>query len=178
LCDLVYNQEAEHFIADVLEAVRKLNSPTRECEVLLNYARVFRRRLQYDQALEYCQQALQLIQQLTGTQQVYMQAYADYELGKHARDRGDWQRAQHYLYAARNVFRYDEHDPVFNVELAWGILSNLGFVEHQLGNLASTEQMYLQCLGFFQELGSKGTMTTLLTRLALLEEQRDNRGAL
>jgi hypothetical protein len=54
-------------------------------------------------------------------------------------------------------------------------LSNLGFVEHQLGHLDTAEQMYLQCLAFFRELGSRGAMTTLLSRLALLEEQRGNR---
>jgi tetratricopeptide (TPR) repeat protein len=90
-------------------------------------------------------------------------------LGKINRDRGDWQEAKKHLHAARDVFRHDETDPVFNMELAWGILSNLGFVEHQLGNLDTAEQLYLQCLGFFKELGSRGTMTTLLTRLALLE---------
>ena len=75
---------------------------------------------------------------------------------------------------ARDVFRHDESDPLFNMELAWGILSNLGFVEHQLGNLDTAEQMYLQCLSFFKEIGGRGTMTTLVTRLALLEEQRGN----
>ena len=60
--------------------------------------------------------------------------------------------------AARDVFRHDESDPLFNMELAWGILSNLGFVEHQLGNLDTAEQMYLQCLSFFKEMGGRGAM--------------------
>ena len=100
-----------------------------------------------------------------------------YELGKFYfyRDRGDWQGAQRHLVAARNVFRHDEADPVFNIELAWVIMSNLGFVEHQLGNFDTAEQIYLQCLSFFKELGGRRTMTTLLTRLALLEEPQDNR---
>src|SRR5437588_11240359 len=112
--------------------------------------------------------------QLAGKQQISMGAYAKYELGKYYRDLGNWQEAQSHLYAACDVFRHDESDPVFNLELAWGILSNLGFVEHQLGNLDMAEQTYLQCLGFFKELGGRGTMTTLLTRLALLNEQRGN----
>ena len=36
---------------------------------------------QFEQALSYVQQALQLVRQLTGTQQVSLQGYADYELG-------------------------------------------------------------------------------------------------
>jgi tetratricopeptide (TPR) repeat protein len=101
-----------------------------------------------------------------------LRAYIEYELGKINRDEGDWQAAQRHLYAARDVFRHDENDPVFNMELAWGILSNLGYVEHQLGHLDTAEQMYLQSLSFFREFGSRGNMATLLTRLALLEEQR------
>jgi tetratricopeptide (TPR) repeat protein len=177
LCDQSHYDDAERYIVDALKTVKLTNNLPRECEVLLNYARVFRRRTQFEQALFYAQQALQLVGQLTGTQQISMQAYADYELGKYYRDRGDLQAARHHLYAARNVFRHDEHNPVFNTELAWGIMSNLGFVEHLLGNSDAAEQMYLQCLEFFQKLGSKGTMTTLLTRLALLEEQRGNRAA-
>lgn len=141
----------------------------------MNYARVFRRRRMFEQAFAYCQQALELVTHLTGTQQTYMRAHVEFELGKYYRDRGDWQSARRHLYTSRDVFRHDESDAVFNMELALGILSSLGFVEHQLGNLDAAEQMYLQCLSFFKELGGRGTMTTVLTRLALLEEQRGNR---
>jgi len=157
--------------------VQQIDNPSRACEVLVNYARVFRRRDLFEQAESYVQQALELATQLTGTQQVSMQAFAYYELGKFYRDLGDQKSSQHYLHAARNVFRHDADDPILNIELAWGIMSNLGFVEHQLGNLDTAEQMYLQCLDFFQELGSKGARTTLLSRLALLEEQRGNYAA-
>jgi len=106
-----------------------------------------------------------------------LRAYIEYELGKINRDRGDWHAAQRHLYAARNVFRHDESDPVFNMELAWSILSCLGYIEHQLGNFDTTEQIYIQCLSFFKELGDRGNMATLLARLALLEEQRGKRAA-
>jgi tetratricopeptide (TPR) repeat protein len=169
------HEEAEHFIADALKTVRQIGDVARHCEVLMNYARVFRRRHMFEQAFAYCQQALELVAQLSGTQQTYMRAHIEFELGKYYRDRGDWQSARRHLYTSRDVFRHDESDAVFNMELALGILSSLGFVEHQLGNLDAAEQMYLQCLSFFKELGGRGTMTTVLTRLALLEEQRGNR---
>lgn len=104
-----------------------------------------------------------------------MRAYIEYELGKLYRDQGDWPAAHLHLHLARGVFSHDESDPVFNMELAWGILGNLDFVEHQLGELDSAEQIYFQCLSFFKELGSRGNMATILARLALLEEQRGNR---
>lgn len=179
LCWLLSHQgqleEAEHYIADALNTARQIGDPSWECSVLTNYARILRLRHMFEQALAYCRQALQLVPLAAGTQQIYLRAYIEYELGKIYRDRGDWQDAQRHLYAARDVFRDDEADPAFNVELAWGILSNLGFIEHQLGNLDTAEQMYLQCLSFLRELGGRGTMATLLTRLAQLEEQRGNR---
>jgi len=177
LSDQGRHEEAERYNADALKAVRQLGDISRQCEVLVNYSRIFRRRKMFDQALACCQQAFQLVPQLADAQQKYLRAYIEYELGKFYRDCGDWQGAQDHLYAARDVFRHDESDPVFNVELAWGILSNLGFVEHQRGDLDSAEQLYLQCLSFFRELGSRGNMATLLARLALLEEQRGNRTA-
>jgi tetratricopeptide (TPR) repeat protein len=165
-------EEAEHYIADALKTVRQVGDPSWECSVLTNYARILRRRHKFELALAYCRQAQELVPLAADAQQIYLRAYIEYELGKFYRDHGDWQDAQRHLYAARDVFRDDEADPAFNVELAWGILSNLGYIEHQLGNLDTAEQMYLQCLSFVRELGGRGTMTTLLTRLAQLEEQR------
>jgi tetratricopeptide (TPR) repeat protein len=168
-------EEAEHFIADALKTVRQIGDPSWECSVLANYARILCRRQMFEQALACCRQAQELVPLAADTQQIYLRAYIEYELGKFYRDRGDWQDAQRHLYAARDIFRDDEADPALNVELAWGILSNLGYIEHQLGNLDTAEQMYLQCLSFVRELGGRGTMATLLTRLAQLEEQRGNR---
>lgn len=172
-----HHEEAEQYIADALTRVKQIGDISRQCEVLMNYARVYRRRKRLDQAFAYCQQALELANQIAGTQQTYLRAYIEYELGKFYRDRGEWQAAQQHLYIARDVFRHDEIDPVFNIELAFGILSSLGLIEHQLGNLDTAKQMYLQCFSFFKKLGGRGTMTTLLTRLASLEEQRGNHEA-
>ena len=169
-----HHDEAERYLVDALQLAKQTGDIARQCEVLLNYSAALRRRKTFDQAFACCQEALQLVPFTAGAQQVYVRAFVKYELGKYYRDLGDWQAAQHRLYAAREVFRHDESDPVFNIDLAWRILSNLGFVEHQLGNLDIAEQMYLQCLSFFQELSGRGTMTTLLTRLANLEEQRGN----
>jgi tetratricopeptide (TPR) repeat protein len=177
LSDRGRHEEAERHVAEALKTVRQIGDPSWQCEVLVNHARIFRRRNMFDKALAYCRQALQLVPQSPGTQQVYLRAYIEYEFGKFYRDRGDWPVAYRHLHVARGVFCHDESDPVFNMELAWGILSNLGFVEHQLGDLDAAEQLYLQCLSFFKELGSRGNMATLLGRLALLEEQRGNLAA-
>src|SRR6266700_29273 len=172
-----HHEEAEHYLTDALKIAKQMGDIVWQCETLVNSSQAVRRHQAFEQALQCCQEALELVPLSNGTQQQYVRATIEYELGKIARDRGDWQVAQTYFLDARNVFRSDESDPVFNIELAWGILSNLGFVTHQLGELDEAEQMYLQSLGFFKELGGRGNMATLLVRLAALEEQRGNHEA-
>jgi len=172
-----HHEEAERYLADALNIARQMENIAWQCQILVNYSQVLRRRNAFDQALERCHQALDLSAQLTGTQQLYVRATIAYELGKYYRDLGSWPEAQSHFIAAQDVFRYDDADPVFNAELAWGILSNLGFIEHQFGHLETAEQMYLQSLEFFREFGSRGNMATILVRLAMLEEQRGNHAA-
>lgn len=172
-----HHEEAERYLADALNIAEQMENIAWQCQILVNYSQILRRGNAFDQAFERCQQALDLSAQLTGTQQLYVQAIIAYELGKYYRDLGNWPDAQSHFIAARDVFRYDDADPVFNAELAWGILSNLGFIEHQFGHLETAEQMYLQSLEFYREFGSRGSMATLLVRLATLEERRGNHGA-
>src|SRR6266567_3123688 len=172
-----HHEEAEKYLAEALNTSRQMEDNAWQCEILVNYSQASRRHNAFGKAFEYFQQALNISAQLIGKQQMYVQATIAYELGKYYRDLGQWQEAQSYLIEARDVFRHDEADPVFNTELAWGVLSNLGYIEHQLGRLDTAEQMYLQSLDFFRELGGRGNMATLLVRLATLEEQRSNPAA-
>ena len=48
LSDQGRHEEAERYIADALKTVRQLGDIPRQCEVLVNYARVFRRRKIFD----------------------------------------------------------------------------------------------------------------------------------
>jgi tetratricopeptide (TPR) repeat protein len=142
------------------------------CTSLVTYSQVQRFRGEFDQAIEYCQQALQLVEGLTGEQQIYVRTDIEYELGKIARDRGDWKAAQDHFLIARETFNHEEENILFNTERAWGLLSNLGFVAYQLGDLDTAAQNYQQCFESYQGAGSKGDKTTLLVRMAALEEQR------
>jgi tetratricopeptide (TPR) repeat protein len=169
------HDEAERYILDALDIARQIGDIGWECTVLLRYALVLRRRGEMDKAFEYCQQVIQLLPRLTVAQQVYVRADVEYELGKIARDRGDWLAAQAHFLAARDVFRHDESGTALTVERSWSVIGHLGFVAHQLGDLDTAAQLYLQCLDFFREAGTKGHMTTLLIHLAWLEEQRGNR---
>ncbi len=125
-----HHEETEQYLADALNIARQMEDIAWQCEILVNYSQALRRYNAFDQAFERCQQALDLSAQLTGTQQMYVRATIAYELGKYYRDLEHWPEAKSHFIAARDVFRYDEADPVFNTELAWGVLSNLGFIEH------------------------------------------------
>ncbi len=175
LCEILSQQgrfeEAENYISDSLKVAEQLNDISLQVDVLVSYSTHSRRRNMLDKAEEYCNRALQLAAESGDPHRIYWVAYIDYELGKLARDRGQLSLAQQHLTAARDVFRYDESEPWFNMELAWGIYSNLGVIEQQLDNLDTAEQIYLQCLAFFKDQGSRGNMITCLTRLAILKEQ-------
>ncbi|MEP7189486.1 MAG: tetratricopeptide repeat protein, partial [Roseiflexaceae bacterium] len=165
--------EAEQFAVDALSLSHQIEDVSWRCEMLRRYSQVLRRRNELEQAFEHCQNALQLSSLLTGVQQLNAQASIEYELGKIAIDRSDWQAAQAHFLASRDLSSQSD-DPSVNLESVWSVLGNLGFVMHQLGNLDIAEQMYRQSLDYCREIGGKGSMTTQLVRFASLEEQRGN----
>jgi tetratricopeptide (TPR) repeat protein len=168
--------EAEQFAVDALSLSYQIEDVSWRCEMLRRYSQVLRRRDELDQAFEYCQKALQLSSLLTGVQQLNARSSIEYELGKIAIARSDWQAAQAHFLVSRDLSSQSD-DPSVNLEFFWSVLGNLGFVMHQLGNLDTAEQMYRQSLDYCRELGGKGSMTTQLVRLAALEEQRGNPAA-
>ncbi|HET9221453.1 MAG TPA: tetratricopeptide repeat protein [Roseiflexaceae bacterium] len=178
-----YVEEAENHIIDALNVAKEMDDVAWQCAALLRYSQFLRHRGAYEQALECCQQTLQILPALSDARQIYVQGYTHYELGKNARDRGDWHTAQTHLLAAQEVFSTEDTDPAFttdpafNMDLAWGVLSNLGFVAHQLGDLDVASQIYRQCLDILRDIGSKAYVVTLLVRMASLEEQRANHAA-
>jgi tetratricopeptide (TPR) repeat protein len=166
-----YYEEANEYLSEAIDIAKQTDDVLWQCEALLISSQALRRRNALEEAFAACQQALLLV---ADSQYAYEQANIEYELGKIARDRGHWQAAQSHFLTARNIFGQNDRDLVANIERTWGILGQLGFVMHQLGDLDDAAQTYLQALEFCRETGGKGYMTTLLVRLASLEEQRGN----
>src|SRR5262249_52053736 len=110
-------------------------------------------------------------------EQRYVRADLEYEQGKFARDRGDFLVARQHFVTAREEFLDGQQESVLNVDRVWGVLRNLGFVAHQLGDLETAAQMYKQCFNALRDIGSRGYIVILLIQLALVEEQRGNRPA-
>jgi tetratricopeptide (TPR) repeat protein len=168
------HEEAEGYVADALEIARQMGNITLQCEALIYKSLVLRHRKAFEQALECCQQALRLVDLAPIPHQISQRAGIEFELGKIALNRDDWQAAQSHFLIARNLLREDDGELRFNPELVWQLRSYLGLVAHRLGDLDTAAKEYLEALSFFKEIGTKGVMTTLLVRLASLEEQRGN----
>ena len=169
--------EAEAYAADALVVARAIGNPLWQCDVLIHYSQVLRQRRDFAAAEDLCRQALLLVPQLPPAQQLFVRADVDYELGRVARDRGEWPAAEQRFVAACAVFRHDEDNPGFNLEYAWSLYSNLGFVKHQVGELDTAALIYAKALAYLKAAGSKGHMATLLVRLAQLEHARGDPGA-
>ncbi len=161
--------EAEQALNSALAVARQSNSRVWEVEALSRLAQTVRRRGDLAAAEAYCAQAAALAEQLDGALRVFARADIEYELGKIARDRGDWTAAEQRFRAVCTVFNTEDAAPTFNVERAWGVLGNLAFVLSQQNNTAEAVQLFQQSLGFFQQFGGRGYTATLLVRLADLE---------
>ena len=65
----------------------------------------------------------------------------------------------------------------FDIARAWGVLTNLGYVTFKLGALDEAAKIHEQCLEYCLSAGSRGSLATLLTRLAEIELARGDSGA-
>src|SRR5207253_3168327 len=97
--------------AEALAISSQLGDPAWQCEILITGSQIFRRQGLFEVSLKRCQQALALLSNLSEAQRLYVQADINIELGKIARDQRDWQHAQAYFQAARDVFRLDIENP-------------------------------------------------------------------
>jgi len=166
------HQEAESTIRRAIKLAR--NEPSVEwlCDTLQTYAQVLRRINRFEEAQQLCDEALSFVPHLPIEQQVYTQANINFEIGKIARDQGDWPLAHHYFLAAQQVFRLEDTDLVFNPDRAWGLMGNVALVVQHSGDLDGAAPLYQQALEYFREAGEVGYMITILARFATLEEQR------
>ncbi len=165
------HNDAVDCMTDARNAAKQLGDVVWHCSALQGLSQVLRRHQKYDQAFNHCQEAIELAKTIPDEPRlIYVQADIEYELGKLARDREDFNAAKEHFITAREVFRTDDDKPVFNIQLAWGLLCNLGYVAHMTGDLQFAAQTYSQCLDLYQDGVGKGDMTTLLVRLASLEE--------
>jgi len=169
--------EAEQSLTTALEIQQRLGDARWQVEILSRLAQVARRAGDLSRAEDICQRALDLIDYLPSNEAAYARAELEYELGKVARDRGEWSIARLRFLETQRVYFLDEEQSIFNPERAWGVASNIAYVLHQQGELEEAAGQYRRSLAFFRETGGRGYLTTLLVRLAALEEQRGDHAA-
>jgi LuxR family glucitol operon transcriptional activator len=139
-------EEAERHVIEAFDAAQQMENIAWQCEVLIHYSQILRRSGRMEEALIRCHEALSLADGLYDPSMPFVRAEIEYELGKIARDKGDWHVSREHFLAARDIFRTDEDEPPFNLEFAMGIYASLGFVSQQLGDLQAASQIYAHCL--------------------------------
>jgi LuxR family glucitol operon transcriptional activator len=166
-------EEAEQNLTEALEQAQQSNLIDWQCEVLLKLSELQRWRNDLVLALDYCQQALSMAAYLPQMQQFYARLNIENEMGRVTRDQLQWKKALSHFLAVRKMLSYKDK-PAYDLELAWGVLGNLGFVAHQIGKLDEAAQIYQYCLNTFRKASNRSYMTATLMRLASLEKQRGN----
>lgn len=168
------HNEAQNMVAAALHMSQEQSNHAEVIDILQTYSQILRRAGQFDAALIYCDQALREVRHLPPSQQLLAKANIQYEMGKIARDQGDYSTAHKLFVEAHSVFHEDTESPTFDLSRAWGLLSNLGFVAHHLGNLNEAAQMLEKALQYFDTSGSVGDVATVKVRLAGVEADRGN----
>jgi LuxR family glucitol operon transcriptional activator len=166
--------EAERSLNAALDTQQRLGDKRWQIEILSRQAQVIRRSGDIERAENICRIAFEFVDDLPQIEAAFARAELDYEAGKIARDRGEWLSAQQHFLKTQRVYFIDEEQSTFNPERAWGVDGNIAYVLHQVGQLEEAAERYSRSLAFFREAGGRGYMTTLLVRLAALEEQRGN----
>ena len=164
--------DAEHYLDEALAIAREDGDVLWQCEVLQNYAKSLRFHQAFELAIERCQEVIALLPQIADPRQRFLRADIAYELGKIARDRQEWEAAKTHFLAASEVYRFENAPPTANIERYYGVLSNLGYILHEQGDLDGAVPLYQQALGYYRGAGAKRVMMRLLMRMAALEEQQ------
>jgi LuxR family glucitol operon transcriptional activator len=164
--------EALNAITEALKVARQNEQPAWEIKALLSLSGLMRRQHEFERSVEYCNAALEKAELVDAKGRNAAIASVRYELGKIARDRGEWSVAEGHFRTSRDVFGYLDESGHFDIARAWGVLTNLGYVTFKLGALDEAARIHEQCLEYCLGAGSRGSVATLLTRLAEIEIAR------
>lgn len=163
---------AERSILLALEVAERRGNLTWQSELLGRLSQVVRRAGDLERATALCAQALAVTDHMAAEVAAYARAELAFERGKIARDRGEFAAAHALFLNAQQLFPIDVEQAEFNPERAWGIVGNIGYVLHQLGDLDEAAALYDRCLAYFRQSGGRGYTATLLVRMAAIAEQR------
>lgn len=165
--------EAERTLTKAIEIAKNNHELAWQCEGLLKLSELYRWQGKFDYSIKYCREAWELSLTLPKIQLFYARMNIENELGKIAREQQNWKEALSHFLAVRGMLSHGTA-PAYQLELAWGVLGNIGFLAQQLNRLDEAARTYEYCLTTFRKKGNRSYMTATLVRLATLEEQRNN----
>jgi tetratricopeptide (TPR) repeat protein len=168
------HRQAEAALQDAISIAKQTGDVVRQCDALVAYARILRETRNYNQALEQCQQARDIIDQVDNEYRAYVQANIEYELGLNARDRHEWQEARSYFAHIREMFSQHDSDPIFVAEFSWKVVRQLGVVAQLEGDLVSAAQLYRQAVDLCVAAAGHIHVANILVRLAKVEVERSH----
>jgi tetratricopeptide (TPR) repeat protein len=170
------HEEAKKYCILALESARRLENPEWICSVLVNAVQASRRRGDLKQAVKVIDELKASLLNLEYDTKRYLMSVCEFELGKIARENGDWEKARDLILEAQRILQKGPFQGLFTIELSGGILLNLGLVAYKLNDLESAASYYAQAEDWFErEGGSAADMLTLYARFAQLEEKRGKR---
>lgn len=169
-------------MGDFAEAAAYLRQGSRACDslqgrhasqaqvpILLTWGQVLRKAGKLDEATEKYEIARVLIeeQQLEGERPETL----EFELGKLARDKGDWESArQSFSKIVDWSKNREENNLAFSPDLVMGARGSLAFVLSQLGEYEEAEAECLASMTFGEKRGGRGYYAMLQYRLSLIKE--------
>ncbi len=139
-----------------------------KCKALVSLAGANRRQGNYVVAKGFCDSARKIAEQSVSVSSRAIIASIEYEQGKIARDTEDWTEARRLFSATRDSFGGADKSN-FDISRAWGVLANWAHVEAKIGDPTAARSAFLQCIDHCRNVGSKGSLSTLLLRLGELD---------
>lgn len=159
------------------EAESLVVTPVDRFQYLLSRSQLKRWLGELDVASQLLDESSQVAEALTGEKARMAKANVLFERGKLARDRDNWLEAKTWFEESAKYFdaeaAADSLDagspPAYDIERALGILGNLGYIEHRLGNQRSARELLSRAIMITRKHGPAGNLVTLLQQLAEVE---------
>lgn len=153
---------------------RDMGNQEGECIGLMRLGAAWRKEGNYAEAKRYYDQAWQLVKTLSSGD---LEAVANFEYGKLARDQQQWELAWEHLNRMADWFETRTELAPSDQEMARSTWGHLAVVAYHQGRFQEAKELCQKSLEFFAHQGTKSYMATLNYRLALAEAALGERDA-
>lgn len=171
--------EAKEFLQRGLSACESIGGNERhvaKCNMLAHLGQVARKARDFAKARTLYGEASKIVKTHNLTDE--HQANIDYELGKLARDQGDWELAREFFFKVYDWAKEKQEDhQILDTALAMGAQGNLALALYHQSAYGEARDLCIDSIRFFEKQGGKGYLAVLKHRYALIEEALGNHEA-